>query len=303
MRMTRRIGLEDDEAMALEAAASSTAAPARTSTFTLESMTQAIAIRPRAPYCCAVHKRARSRGRERTMHRFIRRPALLLVALLAAVGFLAFTGSAGALLDPGAAFLEDDEDAVVQDGTAELRDVAVGNFLTECPQAGLRSDGARPLDRRTIDDVEKASDQGSNIRVNQDYSCMPQDETSLDVNPTRLDNIVGGTNDYRLGTGSSGFYATTDRGSTGTTGSFRSRRRARSQPRRGLHRLGRRPGDRLRPSRCRRTTPSRFFRGNDESGVFVSRSTNGGFTWSRARAGGANTRGPPRPQQRPPPSG
>src|SRR5580765_7390444 len=98
------------------------------------------------------------------MHRFIRRPALLLVALLAAVGFLAFTGSAGALLDPGAAFLEDDEDAVVQDGTAELRDVAVGNFLTECPQAGLRSDGARPLDRRTIDDVEKASNQGSNIR-------------------------------------------------------------------------------------------------------------------------------------------
>ena len=31
-----------------------------------------------------------------------------------------------------------------------------------------------------------------------------------------------------------------------------------------------------------------FFRGDDTGGVFVSRSTNGGFTWSRARIGGSN---------------
>ena len=127
---------------------------------------------------------------------------------------MTFAGGAGALLDPGAAFTGDDEDAITPDGTAELRDVAVGNFLTECPQAGLRAKGdtAQPLDRRQVDAVEKISNQSGNIRANQDYTCMPQDETSLDVNPTNSSNIVGGANDYRLGTGSSGFYATTDGG-------------------------------------------------------------------------------------------
>jgi hypothetical protein len=226
------------------------------------------------------------------MQRFIRRPALVLVALLAAVGFMAFTGSAGALLDPGAAFLEDDEDATVQDGTAELRDVAVGNFLTECPQAGLRSD-ARPLDRRTIDDVEKASGQGSNTRVNQDYSCLPQDETSLDVNPRRQDNIVGGANDYRLGTGSSGFYATTDRGRHWYDGiiPFPSAGAAVSRGE-GFIVSGGDPAIAYDRAGVVYYAMLGFFRGNDTGGVFVSRSTNGGFTWSRARIGGANTPGP-----------
>ena len=147
------------------------------------------------------------------MKHYGRLAALLLVAVAAVLGLMTFAGGAGALLDPGAAFTGDDEDAITPDGTAELRDVAVGNFLTECPQAGLRAKGdtAQPLDRRQVDAVEKISNQSGNIRANQDYTCMPQDETSLDVNPTNSSNLVGGANDYRLGTGSSGFYASTDR--------------------------------------------------------------------------------------------
>ncbi len=80
--------------------------------------------------------------------------------------------------------------------------------------------------------------------LNQDYTCLPQDEMSIFVNPLDTRNIVGGANDYRLGWGSSGFYSTTDGygrngddhghgqvqngdggdGSRSTTGSERSRR-------------------------------------------------------------------------------
>ena len=93
----------------------------------------------------------------------------------------------------------------------------------------------KPLDRRTIDDVEKASS-GSDTRLNQDYSCLPQDETCLDVNPRPAEHrrrcerlparhgLVGLLRDDR------------QREPAGTTGSFRSRRPARRQ-RRGLHRL------------------------------------------------------------------
>ena len=97
-------------------------------------------------------------------------------------------------------------------GVTYFKDVELGNFLTECPQAGLKNAQPKPLDRRAKDDAEKKGDAGNDIRVNQDYACLPQDETSISVNPVDTKNLVAGANDYRLGTGSSGFYASSDGG-------------------------------------------------------------------------------------------
>jgi len=79
---------------------------------------------------------------------------------------------------------------------------------TDCPQAGV-NDAEPPTDP-----IEDLSDNGDDIRVNQDLSCFPQNETSIAVNPNDSSNIVAGANDYRLGFGSSGFYATFDGGRT-----------------------------------------------------------------------------------------
>ena len=54
----------------------------------------------------------------------------------------------------------------------------------------------------------------TNIRVNQDRSNFPHDETSIAVNPRNPRNLVAGANDYRLGYGASGFYASQDGGHT-----------------------------------------------------------------------------------------
>ena len=97
-------------------------------------------------------------------------------------------------------------------GSVEYRDMTLGTTLTECPQAGKIDRDPKPLDRRAIDEVEKKSSGGDDRRLNQDYSCFPQDETSISINPATPKNIVAGANDYRLGTGSSGFYASTDNG-------------------------------------------------------------------------------------------
>ena len=130
-------------------------------------------------------------------------------ATLLATLVVVFAGSAGAI--PGGIF-DDEDDTTPTSGAIDFRDVNFGNFLTECPQAGLRGGTPRPLDRRARDEVEQRSNGGSNDRVNQDYSCLPQDETSLDQNPVNGSNIVGGANDYRLGWGTSGFYASTNNG-------------------------------------------------------------------------------------------
>ena len=62
--------------------------------------------------------------------------------------------------------------------------------------------------------MEKKSSGGGDRRLNQDYSCFPQDETSISINPATPRNLIAGANDYRLGTGSSGFYASTDNGAS-----------------------------------------------------------------------------------------
>ena len=197
------------------------------------------------------------------------------MALTLIAAFLVlFGGRAAAIPDPP--FGDDDATTPVS-GTFDFKDVTFGNGLTECPQAGLKNAGAKPLDRRVKDSLEQKSDTGNDIRVNQDYSCMPQDETAIDQNPNDPNNYVAGANDYRLGWGTSGFYATTDGGQHWYDG---------ITPFPSLP-----SGDNLDGGGDPVTTFDRsgvvyyaqinFNRTDDTSGVWVNRSTNGGFTWTR----------------------
>ena len=141
------------------------------------------------------------------------RPRIGLLVLSATVMALAaFSTFAGA--NPASFVAGRAGATLAPSGSVEYRDMTLGTTLTECPQAGKIDRDPKPLDRRAIDEVEKKSSGGDDRRLNQDYSCFPQDETSISINPATPKNIVAGANDYRLGTGSSGFYASTDNGSS-----------------------------------------------------------------------------------------
>src|SRR5436190_7358365 len=187
-----------------------------------------------------------------------------------------WVGTASAVQDPP--WANEDEDTTAISGPLDYKDFnSLGNAITECPQAGLRNEKPKPLRQLARDSVEQLSDRGSNIRANQDYACMPQDETSLDINPQSKSNIVGGANDYRLGWGTSGFYASTDNGNHWYDG---------ITPFPSLP-----SGDNLDGGGDPAIVYDRqgivyhaqinFNRTDDTSGVWVNRSTNGGFTWSR----------------------
>ncbi len=164
-------------------------------------------------------------------------------------------------------------------GIYDFRDFNVGTGLTECPQAGTKPlKQPQPLDKRNKDQVERISENGNEERANApEYSCHPQDETSIDVNPVDPRNAVAGANDYRLGWGTSGFYATTDNGNNWYHGII---------PFPTLP-----SGDNLDGGGDPAIVYDRagvvyyadinFNRTDDTNGIFVSRSTNGGFTWSR----------------------
>jgi hypothetical protein len=200
---------------------------------------------------------------------------LPLVALAALM--VMWVGSASALEEPPWSG-DDDADTTAMSGPMAYKDFnSLGNGITECPQAGLRNTQPKPLRQLSRDQVEQLGDQGSNTRVNQDYSCMPQDETTIDVNPQSKSNIIGGANDYRLGWGTSGFYSSTDSGKSWYDG---------ITPFPSLP-----SGDNLDGGGDPVTVFDRdgiayyaqinFNRTDDTSGVWVNRSTNGGFTWSR----------------------
>jgi hypothetical protein len=205
----------------------------------------------------------------------VRRTIGLLVAFAGLCAILVlWTGSAAAIEDPP---FGDDEDTTAVSGAVDMKDAVAGTSLTECPQAGLRGGNPAPVDHRKLDDTEKKSSGGNDTRANQDYSCMPQDETALDQNPTANGNIVGGANDYRLGWGTSGFYASTDNGNHWYDG---------ITPFPSLP-----SGDNLDGGGDPVVVFDRggvayyaqinFNRTDDTSGVWVNRSTNGGFTWTR----------------------
>jgi hypothetical protein len=176
--------------------------------------------------------------------------------------------------------LTEEEDRSPPSGTVDFRDVDIGNAITECPQAGEPIDKQpKPLDQRERDKVEQLSNGGDDGKTNQDYACFPQDETSIAVNPTNQRNAVAGANDYRLGWGTSGFYVTTDGGSHWYDGIKPFPTNA-NQPRDHIDGGGD-PAVAFDRGGTAYYNDLHFARENDESGIFVARSTNGGFTWSR----------------------
>src|SRR4051794_2367466 len=197
-----------------------------------------------------------------------------LSALLCAL-FVFWAGAASAV--PETPFADDEGDTTALSGALDLRDSNGSTNVTECPQAGLRGAKPAPLNHHAMDETEQKSDAGNDVRVNQDYACQPQDETALDVNPTSTKNILAGANDYRLGWGTSGFYASTDNGNHWYDG---------ITPFPSLP-----SGDNLDGGGDPAVVYDRqgvvyyaqinFNRTDDTSGVWVNRSTNGGFTWSR----------------------
>jgi hypothetical protein len=169
-------------------------------------------------------------------------------------------------------------DSTLLSGAASFKELNFGTGITECPTAGLASDkNPMPLDRRDKDQAEVVSEGVDDRRVNQEFSCFPHNETSIAVNPTNRDNILAGANDYRLGWGTSGFYASTDGGDHWYDGII---------PFPSLP-----TGDNLDGGGDPAVIFDRdgvgywnginFNRTDDTNGVFLSRSTNGGFTWSR----------------------
>src|SRR3989441_3284075 len=176
-------------------------------------------------------------------------------------------------------------------GIYDFKDFNFGLGITECPQARLARIFPDPLDRRDIDDVERYSDGGDDRRTNEEFSCAPQNETSIAVNPTQTRNIVGGANDYRTGTGSSGFYASTDNGRRWVSRiiPFPSIPPPANPAltNQGYLVSGGDPATVFDRAGVAYYAQIAFNRNDDTNGVFVARSTNGGYTWTRARVGGA----------------
>ena len=57
-----------------------------------------------------------------------------------------------------------------------------------------------------------AESTGTNLRVNQDSSGRDQNETTIAINPTDSNNIIGGANDARSGSWAAGYYVSHDGG-------------------------------------------------------------------------------------------
>ena len=178
------------------------------------------------------------------------------------------------------------QDALQQIGSTGLGaqpEMPLGHGLTECPQAGIKPiSQPQPLDKRQKDKVEQISQNGDEQRANFEYSCFPHNETSIAVNPTNPRNAVAGANDYRLGWGTSGFYSTTDNGNNWYTQiiPFPS---LPSDAVEGADTLdgGGDPALAFDRAGVAYYVDINFNRTDDTNGIFLSRSTNGGFTWSR----------------------
>jgi hypothetical protein len=162
-------------------------------------------------------------------------------------------------------------------GSVDFRDVDYGHGITECPQTRLDKYGPLPLERRVRDRVEQYSEGGDDRRTNEEYHCFPQNETSIDTNPVVPKNLVAGANDYRLGWGTSGVYASTDNGQKwyGSVTPFP------SAPGDDHVDGGGDPAIAFDREGVVYYAQIRFERETDRNGIFVNRSTNGGFTWSR----------------------
>ncbi|HJV05005.1 MAG TPA: sialidase family protein [Actinomycetota bacterium] len=196
--------------------------------------------------------------------------AVLVLGLLAPQGAVAQVG------DPGLR-LGRDKGVVPLSGVAALATRSLGTTITECPQAGLSGRNTfRPLDRREIDRVEVLSDRGDDVRTNTDYSCFPQNETSVAVNPKAKRNLISGQNDYRTRS-RQGFNSSTD----GGTVWYSAELPPPSVPNQDILDASGDPVYIFDREGIAYSSSINFNRTDDENGIMVQRSTNGGFTWSR----------------------
>jgi hypothetical protein len=206
----------------------------------------------------------------------------LLAAALAAACALVLTATAAAQeQDPDKqtpAGQRNQQQPPMTSGAYEFRDVNLGTNLTECPQARLKKLFQHPLDRRVIDRVEQYSETGDDLRTNEEYFCNPQNETAIDHNPVAPKNLIAGANDYRMGWGTSGFYASNDNGETWYTGIMPFPTLPSGDNLDG----GGDPVIAFDRDGIGYYAEINFNRTDDVNGIFVMRSTNGGFTWSRA---------------------
>jgi hypothetical protein len=207
------------------------------------------------------------------------RRLLVAVMLVVAAFFVLGAGAAAADDDPPVPKLPRELKTFSVSGPSgvwDFRDVNLGTGITECPQARMNVEPDE-LARRDKDEVEKLSDKGDDHRTNTEYSCFPQNETSIDVNPNHRKNLVAGANDYRLGWASSGFYASVDGGNRWYDGWIPFP----SLPNGDNLDAGGDPAIVFDRNGVVYYADINFNRTDDTNGVWVSRSTNGGFTWSR----------------------
>ncbi len=165
---------------------------------------------------------------------------------------------------------------------AEMRSRDFGRHVTECPYAKY-ADDEKPLDRIERDRVWQLSERGDDIRFNYDLSCFPQNETSIAINPRETKNMVGGANDYQ------GDYNQFDATSSRGKGNYGSTNPSPSNPAGALTQsdpvfVYDRDGIAYNQEIA--------FAADDSNGVFVWRSTNGGFTWTRPCVPIANSQTP-----------
>lgn len=128
---------------------------------------------------------------------------------------------------------------------------------------------------------------GTNVRMNQEAGAAPQNEIHIAVNPVNADNAVGGANDYRLGYGGSGYYATMDGGATWDDGIL-------PMPL-GVESGGdpvlrfNRDGTMLFYGQLAFEETGALGGCDGQSGVYLSRSSTGGTAWETATVLAANT--------------
>jgi hypothetical protein len=146
-----------------------------------------------------------------------------------------------------------------------------GQYVTECPQAKYVDDD-RPLQTIDKDTVWRLSERGDDLRFNYDLACVPQDETTIAINPRDHANMTGGANDYQ---GDYNQFDATSSGGKSLYGSILIQPSGsdfgliNSDPVAVYDRDGVAYNQEI------------AFQFDDANGVFVWRSTNGGFTWSR----------------------
>ena len=154
----------------------------------------------------------------------------------------------------------------------EARGRNFGDYITECPQA-KHPHNQRPLDRRDVDRVEQLSNRGDDLRANYDFACVPQNETSIAVNPLDRSNMVSGANDYQGDLNQ--FDATSTRGRQW----YGSTNLAPSNP--SGYALTQSDPVFVYDRDGIAYNQNIAFAFDDSNGLFVWRSSNGGFTWSR----------------------